>query len=433
MLFKNISIIDESFNIKKNMFVGTKGDKIDYVGDTAPRESYGGEYDGTNRLLSYGFVNLHTHSPMSLLRGYAENLPLDRWLNERVFPFEDRLNCDRAYIGTQLSIAEMLSSGTTSFTDMYFFGDGVMRAVIDSGAKINFGRSVVSFADEKLSDNSRFAEGVYLAEKYHNTENGRIKIDMSLHAEYTNHLSVIEQFGDYVKNKGSIVHIHLSETEKEHKACKEKYGKTPAWLFYDAGIMNAPAIFAHCIWAEPEDIELFAKTGATVAHCPASNLKLGSGICQIKKFLEKGVNVGIGTDSAASNNGLDIMREMYLAALLPKGVSGQADCVSAKEILKMATVNGYTAQGREDCGVIKQGNKADLIVIDLDRPNMCPDYDIVNNLVYSADKSLVLLTMVDGKVLYKNGEYLTIDIEKISAEANSLVRKIEGEVKANAT
>lgn len=430
MLFKNISIINENLEIQNNMYVGVKGDKIDYIGTQKPQKDYGDEYDGNKKLLSAGFVNLHTHSPMTLLRGYAENLPLQSWLNDRVFPFEDRLNCDRAYYGTMLSIAEMLACGTTSFTDMYFFGDGVMKAVIESGAKINFGRSIVSFVDEKIEKNDRFQEGVYLTEKYHNTQNGRIKIDMSLHAEYTNNLSIIEQFGEYTKGRGQINHIHLSETKSEHDACKEKYGKTPARLFADAGVLDSPAILAHCVWVEDDDIEIFAEKGATVAHCPASNLKLGSGVCNTYKMLEKGVNVGIGTDSAASNNGLDIMREMYLAAILPKGIQNRADIITPQDVYKMATVNGYKAQGRTDCGAIKEGYKADLIVIDLDKPNMYPDFDVLNNLVYSANKGDVVLTMVDGNVLYKNGEFTAIDVEKIGAEVSRLVREVEKEVQS---
>lgn len=428
MLFKNISIIDEDLNIQSNMFVGVKDGKIDCICSEKPQENYGEEYEGKGKILSSGFVNLHTHSPMTLLRGYAENLPLDRWLNEKVFPFEDRLNCNRAYYGTMLSIAEMLSSGTTSFNDMYFFGDGVMKAVIDSKAKFNFGRSIVSFVDEDITKNERFQEGVYLTEKYHNTENGRIKVDFSLHAEYTNTLSIIEQFGEYVQNHDQLVHIHLSETKSEHENCKAKYKKTPARLFYDAGVMDKPTVFAHCVWAEDEDLDLFLEKNATVAHCPASNLKLGSGVCDIYKMLKKGVNVGIGTDSAASNNGLDIMREMYLAALLPKGINNKADIITPQDIYKMATVNGYKAQGRNDCGAIKAGNKADLIVLDMTSPNMYPDFDVLNNIVYSANKSNVVLTMVDGEVLYKNGEFTTIDVEKMGYEVSKLVRQVVSEV-----
>ncbi len=428
MLFKNISIIDENLDIQNNIFVGVKGDRIEYIGDVMPQDSFGEEYDGKGKILSSGFVNLHTHSPMTLLRGYAENLPLDRWLNEKVFPFEDRLNCDRAYYGTMLSIAEMLSSGTTSFSDMYFFGDGVMKAVIDSKAKTNFSRSLVSFDDSPMEKSERFRESVYLTDTYHNTQNEKIKIDLCLHAEYTNHPTFIEQFGEYVRNHDQLVHIHLSETKSEHDNCKAKYGKTPARLFYDAGAMDKPTVFAHCVWVEDSDLDLFLEKKATVAHCPASNLKLGSGVCDIYKMLQKGINVGIGTDSAASNNGLDIMREMYLAALLPKGMNNKADIITPQDIYRMATVNGYRAQGRYDCGVLKVGNKADLIVLDMTTPNMYPDFDILNNLVYSANKSNVVLTMVDGEVLYKNGEFTTIDVEKMGYEVSKLVRQVVDEV-----
>ena len=428
MLFCNIGLVDENFDYKENMYVGVQGDRIEYIGKEKPAKDYGEEYDGSRKMLMPGLVNAHTHSPMTLLRGYAENLPLDRWLNERVFPFEDRLNCDRAYYGTMLSIAEQLKSGTTSSSDMYFFQDGVLKAVKDAKAKTNFSRSLVSFGDDDFYHNDRVKEALEAVERYHLTENGRIKVDMCLHAEYTNTLKFIEQFGEYTKDKGLIKHIHLSETKSEHENCKQKYGKTPARVFYDAGAMDAQTLFAHCVWIEPSDIELFKEKGASVAHCPASNLKLGSGVCDTYTLLENGINVAIGTDSAASNNSLDMLREMYLAAILPKGINNKADIITPKQILKMATRNGALAQGREDCGLVKEGFKADVIVLDLNKPNMYPDFDVINNIVYSANSSDVLLTMVDGEVLYRNGEFKYIDVEKVGFECNRIVRETVKEV-----
>ena len=428
MLFKNISILDENFDLKENMYVCVSGDRIDYIGEAEPEKDYGEKYDGKRKVLLPGFVNAHTHSPMTLLRGYAENLPLDRWLNEKVFPFEDRLNCERAYWGTTLSIAEMLMCGTTSYSDMYFFTDGVMRAVKETKAKVNFSRAITSFDDTPFLENDRVKEAIYAVEKYHNAEKGRIKVDMCLHAEYTNTLKTIEEFGEYTRGRGLINHIHLSETKSEHEACKQKYSKTPARLFYDAGVMDSPCVFAHCVWIEDGDIELFKEKGATVVHNPASNLKLGSGVCDTYKLLESGVNVALGTDSASSNNSLDMIKEMYLAAILPKGIWNKAEIVTPKQVLKMATRNGALAQGREDCGLIKEGFKADLCVIDLNKANMYPDYDVINNLVYSASKSDVVLTMVDGDVLYRDGEFKYIDVEKAGFECNRIVKEVVKEL-----
>lgn len=428
MLFEKIGIIDENFDFKKDMYVGVKDDRICYIGTQKPEENYGRVYDGTRKVLIPGLVNAHTHSPMTLLRGYSENLPLDRWLNEKVFPFEDKLNCDRAYYGTMLSVAEMLSSGTTAFSDMYFFQDGVIKAVKESKAKTNFCRSISSFTDGEFLKESRVIETLDAIKNYHNTENGRIRIDWSLHSEYTNMLWMIEAFGDYTKDKGFITHIHMSETKAEHENCKKKYGKTPAKLFYDSKILDSKCLFAHCVWIEDGDIELLKEKNASIVTCPASNLKLGSGVCDSNKILNSGINLALGTDSASSNNGLDMLREMYLAAILPKGINNAPDIVSPKDVLKMATVNGAVAQGRYDCGIIKENYKADLAVISLDSPSLYPDFDVINNIVYSAEKSDVILTMVDGEVLYENGEFKTVDVEKIGSECNRIVNEVVREI-----
>ncbi len=431
MLFKKIGLIDENFEYIPDMYIGTRNDKIAYIGRKMPSEDFGQEYDGQSKVLLPGFVNAHTHSPMALLRGYAEELPLDKWLNEKVFPFEDKLDCDRAYYGTSLSIAEMLSGGTTSFSDMYFFTDGVMRAVKDAKAKTNYSRCITSFGDDNFENNSRVKEAIYAVEKYHNSENGRIKIDFSLHAEYTNKKEVIESFGEYVRNRDNIVHIHASETKSEHDACKERYGITPVRIFYDAHIFDAATLLAHCVWIEDSDVDILKEKNVSVAHNPISNLKLGSGVCDVYKLLNRGVNVAIGTDSSASNNKLDMMREMFTASILQKGIQRKAEIISPKQVLKMATQNGAIAQGRFDTGLIKEGYKADITVINLDNEHMCPEYNVINNLVYSAERSDVVLTMVDGNVLYKDGEFTTIDIEKIKAETNRIVKEVDSEVHAD--
>lgn len=433
MLFADITVLNADFQIAPHQYVGVRDDKIAFVGDSAPAEDFGEVYDGKNRLLMPAFVNAHSHAAMTLLRGYAENLPLQRWLNERVFPFEDKIRDEDAYYSTALAIAEMIRTGTASFTDMYFFSENVLRAVADSGIKCNFGRAITSFADCDIAEIPSFQESENLIKTYHNACDGRIKMDMSLHAEYTNRRTVIEQFGESVKAHGLRAHIHLSETEKEHEECKQRHGGlTPAELFAACGVFDVPCTAAHCVWVTAQDREIFKEKGVTVATNPASNLKLGSGVCDVYALLQKGVNVALGTDSVASNNNLDMFKEMYLCALLPKGIRRQPDIVSERDVLKIATVNGWRSQGRDDSGVIAVGNKADLIAVDLDTVHMCPHNDTVNNLVYAASGEDVVLTMADGKVLYRDGEYLTLDIEKIKFEVEQRTRRIQKEVKTNA-
>lgn len=428
MLFKNIAAVDEDFNYIPDMYVATDEDKITYVGSEKPENYKGDEYNGKGKIILPAFVNAHSHSPMTLLRGYAENLPLDRWLNEKVFPFEDRIKGEDAYFATSLAIAEMLRCGTVSFSDMYFFSENVAKAVIDSGIKCNFSRAITSFEDTNIENIKSFQESEEIIKEFHNAADGRLKIDMSLHAEYTNRRAVMEQFGKRVQERGLNAHIHLSETQKEHEECKQKYGLTPAELFCECGVFEVPTTAAHCVWIEKKDIVILKEKGVTVATCPASNMKLGSGVCDIYSLLQGGVNVAIGTDSVSSNNNLNILKDIYLCAILPKGFYHRADIVSEKDVLKMATVNGYNSQGRHGSGAIKEGMKADLTVMNIDAEHMYPQTDIINNLVYAACGSDVVLTMVDGKVLYKDGEFLTLDIEKIKYTVNNTAKRIISEV-----
>ncbi len=433
MLFSDISVLDASFHCKPHQYVATEGKKIVYIGDEKPEGDFGELYNGHNRLLMSGLCNAHSHAAMTLLRGYAENLPLDRWLNERVFPFEDKIQNEDAYYSTLLAIAEMLRTGTTSFTDMYFFSEHVIKGVGESGIKCNFGRAITSFSDCDISEIPSFRESEELVKTYHNAFDGRLKIDMSLHAEYTNRRTVMEQFAESVKAHGLRAHIHLSETEKEHEECKQRHGGlTPTELFAACGVFDVPTTAAHCVWVTDSDMDILKEKGVTVATNPASNLKLGSGVCNTYALLKKGINAALGTDSVASNNNLDMFREMYLCALLPKGFYRRPDVVSERDVLKMATQNGYAAQGRTDCGTIEVGNRADLIVVDLDTVHMCPHNDTVNHLVYAASGADVLLTMADGKVLYKDGVYTTIDIEKVKREVETRTERIQNEVNKNA-
>ena len=413
MLFSKITILDENLEIKENRFVGIQGDRIDYVGETKPEKDYGRIVDGKGKLLMSGFYNSHAHSPMTLLRGYGENLPLDRWLNERIFPFEDKLNERAVYGGTLLAMAESLRYGIVSTTDMYCFCEDMVRAVSESGAKDNIGRGITNFTGGPLWELAGADEMKELFEKYHGAADGRVRIDMSLHAEYTNDEQTVRAMAAYTKEIGAHMHVHVSETKKEHEECKARHGgKTPTTFLNDCGLFDTPTTAAHCVWVEEEDRIIMKEKNVTVAVNPVSNMKLASGVCDVKRLLDAGINVTIGTDSVASNNSLNFIEEMKVFALAPKMMYADPAAITPRQVLASATVNGAKAQGREDCGLLKEGYKADLILLDIDVPWMYPVHDLCHNLVYSASGSDVVMTLVDGKVLYEKGEFTTIDIEK---------------------
>ncbi len=429
MLFKNITMLDEKFSAQENMYVGIKGSLIDYIGTVQPKEDYGTVMEGTGKLLMSGFFNAHAHTPMTLMRGYGENLSLQDWLTKRIFPFEEKLDAQAVYAGTLLGIAESLRFGIVSTTDMYYFGDEMARAILESGAKNNLGRGVVNFTEDDIAQLPAFMETKHLYETYHNQGDGRLKVDVSLHGEYTSNPKTARFLADYMKSIGANMHVHVSETQFEHEECRQRHGMTPvAYLNYH-GIFDTKATAAHCIWLDGEDFDILAEKGVTVASCPVSNLKLASGVCNVPMLLSKGVNVAIGTDSVASNNSLNLIEEMKFFAVANKGKQYDPTLITPEDTLHAATLAGAKAQGRDDCGVLAVGKKADIIVLDINQPNMRPIHNMANNVVYSASGSDVVLTMVDGKVLYQNGEYLTIDIEKAIFEAERATKKILGELK----
>ena len=429
MLFKNITILDENFIAREGMYIGIKNDTIDYIDTTEPTENFGESYDGRGKLLMSGFYNSHAHTPMTLMRGYGENMSLQDWLTKRIFPFEEKLNGEAVYAGTLLGIAESLRFGIVSTTDMYYFGDDMARAVLESGVKNNLGRGVVNFSEDDIELLPGFQETKHLFETYHKEGNGRLKVDVSLHGEYTSNPKTARYLAEYMKSVGANMHVHVSETQFEHEECKKRHGMTPVQYLNSQGIFDTSATAAHCVWIEGEDFDILAEKGVTVASCPVSNLKLASGVCNVPLLLKKGVSVAIGTDSVASNNSLNIIEEMKFFAVANKGKQYDPTLITPVETLRAATYAGAMAQGRTDCGKLAAGMKADLIVLDLSQPNMHPVHNLANNIVYSASGSDVLLTMVDGKVLYRNGEYLTLDIEKTIVEAEKATNRILGELK----
>jgi 5-methylthioadenosine/S-adenosylhomocysteine deaminase len=429
MLFNKISVVDDSFSLRRDMYLVTNGSRIEYIGKEKPLNYEGEVYNGENKVVLPGFVNNHCHVPMTLLRGYGEGLPLHRWLTEKMFPFEAKLTGEDIYWGSLLGIAEMVKSGVVSFTDMYFEIELMAQAVSESGIKVNLSHG--------LSYNSK-KPSIFELQGYKDTERmldiasrdktGRLKIDIGLHAEYTSRESLVREVAHYARERNLIVHTHLSETQGEHDNCKLKYGKTPAEYFAECGLFDQPTTAAHCVWVEDSDIEIIKSKGVVPVHCPSSNMKLGSGFAPIKQMIEAGIPVTIGTDGASSNNNLNMVEEIYLAAMINKGSTQDPEFMYPAQLLKLATINGAWAQGREDCGSIKVGNKADLVVFDMDKPHLQPVFDELANILYSGQSDDICMTMIDGQIVYKDGEYKTIDIEKVMHKAVGIKERILSEL-----
>ncbi|MBE6600181.1 MAG: amidohydrolase [Ruminococcaceae bacterium] len=378
--------------------------------------------DGRGDLLIPGFYNTHCHAAMTALRGYADDLPLDRWLFEKIFPAEDKLTERIVACASELAVAEMIRGGVVSFSDMYFFMDETARAAINSGIKLNLSRGYTSDANTTPENDFRFNETLDLLSKFNGAEDGRIIVDMCIHGEYTNAEAPMRRIGEYAKEHGLGIQIHVSETQNEHEQCIARHGMTPIAYFESLGVLDASVCAAHCVKVTDGDIAIMAKHGVSASHNPVSNLKLGSGIMPVRKLIDGGVNVALGTDGASSNNRLDLLREMQLAALLHKGAQEDPTVTNAREMLKIATENGAMAQGRSDCGRLEVGYRADLVLISVDELNNIPLYDKYSMLAYSARSSDVRMNMVDGRVLYLDGEFKTLDVEKIKYESKRTLK-----------
>jgi len=421
-LIKNVSVITPEAELK-NACIGIDGKYIDYIGTQIP-EGYNEIIDGKGAIAMPGFVNSHTHIPMVLFRGYAEDMPLQEWLFTKIFPAEDKLDANMVKWASELAVAEMLASGTTSFSDMYYFCDQIVEAAGRSGIKANISRGVSAFAETDPSKLQSVIETKELFDKYHNSFDGRVKIDLSIHSEYTNNEAICKTMAQLAKERGAVLHIHISETEKEHKECIERHGITPTAFMEKCGCFENPVLGAHCVWLTDEDMEIFLRSGASVAHNPSSNLKLGSGIAPVSEMLARGINVCLGTDGCSSNNNTDMFTELHLASLLAKGSLCDPTAMPASLALKVATLNGAKAQGRDDTGVLEVGKCADIILVGTDKPNMHPVYSLTTAIVQSARAADVRMTMVNGEILYKDGKFTTIDYEKTVCEFEKIVDEI---------
>ncbi len=423
ILFEHADILlteENGFSEIKNGFLGVKGKKIAYIGKERPAESYDEVRDFTNKLLMPGLINTHCHAAMTMLRGLGSDLPLQEWLFEKMMPVEDRFTPETIRAASELALLEMISTGTTSFCDMYFINQSTVIPCLEAGIKANISRPMQSFDPNDVYETmSRKLEADALFNEFNGAGDGLILIDDSIHAEYTCNEAIVRAHSQTAKERGTRMHIHLSETKKEHEECIQKFGKTPARWFADLGVFDVPAYAAHCVWVSDEDIALMAEKGVSVMHNPSSNMKLGSGFAPVMKFMKAGVNVTIGTDGAASNNNLNMFEELHLASIIHKGYMLDSTVTKCSDTLRMATLNGAKLQGRPDTGALKTGSCADIIALDLDKPHLFPNNDTVGLVCYSAQGSDVCMTMVDGKILYENGEFKTLDREKVMFNARA--------------
>lgn len=398
--------------------VWTDGGRIAYAG--APRAGelpeFEREIDLNGDLVLPGFKNAHAHSAMTFLRSYADDLPLQSWLFDKVFPLEDRLTPEAVYAFTRLAVLEYLSGGITASFDMYFHRDAYARANIDCGF-----RTVICGA---LSAGDKISVAADDYAKF-NALDPLISYLPGVHAEYTADEKLLRGMSELVHELKSPFWTHNSETKSETDGCFERHGMSPTEYLDSLGLYDFGGGGYHCVWFSERDIEIFAEKGLWAVTCPCSNAKLASGIAPLERFEKRGVRLAVGTDGPASNNALDMFREMYLACVLQKLRLNDAAACPAENILLAACSGGARAMGLDGCDSLAEGKAADLAVISLHRPNMRPIHDVAKNLVYSGTRDNVRMTMVAGRILYENGEFrVGCDAEEIYAEAEKYTKEL---------
>lgn len=407
----------------REIFLGeihVKDSVISYVGEekTDSNEKFDREIDCKGNLLMPGFKNAHTHSGMTAMRSYADGLPLQEWLETKIFPMEANMTGEDVKLLTKLAIMEYCTSGVTAAMDMYLTPYTIADAFIECGMRVvqvsginKFGPSIEEFEERFLKIN-----GVSPLSKQL----------MGFHAEYTCDKDLLMKLSDLAHKYKQPMYTHNSETKSEFDGCVERYGVSPTVFLDSLGLFDFGGGGYHCVHLTDEDIDIFKKRNMSIISNPGSNTKLASGIAPITKFLDAKVNVALGTDGPSSNNCLDMFREMFLVTGLAKLRENDASAVDGLEVLKMATKNGAKAMTLDDCDVLAEGKQADMILIDLNQPNMQPLNDIARNVVYSGSKQNVKMTMVAGKILYEDGKFnIGVDPETVYKEANDIITKLK--------
>lgn len=419
-LIKNAAVYhDGQVDEGKNILID--GKRITGFPENADGVPYDEIIDGKGMLALPGLVNTHTHVAMTLFRSYADDLALMDWLQNMIWPAEAHLDDDIVYWGSMLAFAEMIRGGTTAFCDMYMFMDSCAQAAEAAGIRGNIARGLAGVTPNGVK---ALEENVELYRKWNNGADGRIRVMLGPHAPYTCPPDYLKKVRDTAEQYGIPIHIHLSETKGEVDTCREKFGVTPIALMNQIGLFDVPTLAAHCVHVTEDDIAIMAEKQVRVAHNPGSNLKLASGIAPVPAMRKAGVVVGLGTDGASSNNKLDMFAEMRLAALIHKAASLDPFAIKAEEALQMGTKDGAMCLGYDDLGELKEGYLADLILVDRSGWHWKPRFNSISLAVYAGNSMDVDTVMVNGKVLMRHKELLTIDTEKLDYEVQRVTDKL---------
>ena len=424
LLIKNITLVpmDGKEEVIENTNIYIIDDKIDHIGELKEEIKVDKVIDGKNKLAMPGLINAHTHIGMSLLRNYADDLPLHEWLTEKIWPVEANLTGEDVYWGSLLSMVEMIQSGTTAFCDMYFFMDQVGKGLDEIGMRGVLTRGLI---EEEGKNKEKLMDTKNLYENWNGKGDGRIKVMVAPHAPYTCSPKFLKEIMDLAKELNTGIHIHLSETQKEVEDSLREWGKSPIKHVYDLGLFEFPTVAAHCVHIDDEDINILKSNNVSPVNNPSSNLKLASGFAPIDNMLKKGIDVALGTDGSSSNNNLNMFEEIHIASIVNKAVNKDAVSVPAIRALEMATINGAKALGWDrEIGSIEIGKKADVILIDMDKPHLYPLHNVISALTYSVQGSDVDTVIVDGEILMENREMKTVDMEKIMYNAEKLAKDL---------
>jgi len=425
ILIKNIKEIHSPFSEnKKDQYILIEDQiikKIDKMSAYEQSIKYDYLIDAADKIVLPGFINTHTHAAMTLMRGYADDMPLDKWLQNKIWPFEGRIDSEDIYWGTALAVMEMIKTGTTTFSDMYFSMEKVAELVDKSGIRAVLAEGLIESNDGQNGLN----EALNFALDYNGAAGGRITTMLAPHAPYTCGRDYLKQIKDLAYKNEIPVHIHLSESKKEVSDFLNNYQCSPIKFLADFDFFDNHILAAHCVNLEPGDLKILKENRVQIAHNPMSNAKLANGIAPIKQYLENGLNVSLGTDGVSSNNSLDMLKEAKMASFLQKIKYEDPTVIDTKKILEILTVNGAEALKLNDLGLIEEGKKADLQLIDLKSDTFYyPHHNNLSNLFYAADSRSIDTVIVDGKILMENNELKTLDQEKIYYEAEKRAIKI---------